>query len=64
MNDKDRRRMNYGWELVETFDDGTELVRHTGSYAVCAGILLEMRAVGFTRVRIQRAKEEGGGDDS
>lgn len=35
------------YEFVELYNDGTELVRHKGSYAMCAHLYLEFRRAGF-----------------
>lgn len=42
------------FELVERFEDHTELVRHTGSRAVCETMANEFRACGF-RVFVRSA---------
>ncbi len=40
------------YTVVEYFDDGTSLVRTTGSYGGCALVYVEMLACGF-KVRIE-----------
>lgn len=42
-----RRRKKVAWQLVEIFEDKSELVRHTGSFAVCAGMQQDFTAAGF-----------------
>lgn len=49
-------RLKGVWECVETFPDGTTLVRHTGSYAVCAQVAADMVACGF-RADVRRHRE-------